>query len=646
MPIRVKCEKCKKTLSVKDHLAGKKIKCPVCQNVVVVAASPAPADVAAPKPAAGVPVGKKSSIATKPAKVVKPAGPAPPNGTPPAATSANGNGAVKNGEPEPPPEHVEAEALSALADEPPPVEEDTTPQTIDFKCQWCDEELKLPIDQAGKQTQCPNEECGRIIKVPLPKVEGKKDWRKMDRRGPAAAIVNQPEELENAWGTETSTRARQDSLRQAGAVEEPKKPGLGAFGWIRRGFLICCAIGLATAAIVGLFKLRSSNQQYRAIKNIEEFVNPADLKIKDPLLRADAHRTLGLLYLREPAGANKAMDHLKGVPNLVEQSFKQIEGHKDKAPVNEDLFLIDAALAFVEIGGTDEEFREKKKQPWNSVREGMANALMKIQSPEVQVMALRELGTRLCEREKAELAIQLAGNLASVDASTKSVAYRQHIALLYAKGEAEAKKALPGEPEANKDVDGHLRVGFAEAYARTEDYAKAAALAKAPGFAVDRLDACIGVASIALGDPKNKDKASQFLQDALTIAAERGATPTQWQQLQLVRLAARLDKLDAVKEILDKRLTPPFKLRAQLEIFLAKCESSPSTASADDLADLEKSDKDGTTLGLAWAALARTNGNREQNRKAFDSRAADLSPELVTLLRPMVDVGTYLGMKK
>ena len=39
MPIRVKCESCKKTLSVKDHLAGKKIKCPVCQNVVVVPAA-------------------------------------------------------------------------------------------------------------------------------------------------------------------------------------------------------------------------------------------------------------------------------------------------------------------------------------------------------------------------------------------------------------------------------------------------------------------------------------------------------------------------------------------------------------------------------------------------------------------------------
>ena len=38
MPIRVKCGNCQKTLRVMDHLAGKKIKCPECQNVIVVSA--------------------------------------------------------------------------------------------------------------------------------------------------------------------------------------------------------------------------------------------------------------------------------------------------------------------------------------------------------------------------------------------------------------------------------------------------------------------------------------------------------------------------------------------------------------------------------------------------------------------------------
>src|SRR5208283_2066990 len=97
MPIRVKCESCKKTLSVKDHLAGKKIKCPVCQSVVVVAASaeskaPAapkagPAPKAAPVPPAGV--AKPAAGARLPA--AKPAAKKPtPNGTPVSEKSPNG----------------------------------------------------------------------------------------------------------------------------------------------------------------------------------------------------------------------------------------------------------------------------------------------------------------------------------------------------------------------------------------------------------------------------------------------------------------------------------------------------------------------------------------------------------------------------
>ena len=222
MPIRVKCDKCKKTLSVKDHLAGKKIKCPVCQGVVAVPlASPtkessASAKLGTPKP--GATAAKKPVAAAKPAVKTKPKDDT--NGTVPLPSGKNG----KAPEPAPielPPENVEEEALSALADEPPPPQEIEAPKTIDFKCQWCDEDVKLPIEMAGKQAQCPNAECKRIIKVPLPKIVAKKDWRKMERQGPAAAIINMPEALDNAWGTEEATRARQDSLAKAGAVEAP-----------------------------------------------------------------------------------------------------------------------------------------------------------------------------------------------------------------------------------------------------------------------------------------------------------------------------------------------------------------------------------------------------------------------------------------
>src|SRR5437763_42105 len=117
MPIRVKCGNCKKTLSVKDHLAGKKIKCPVCQTVVTVPTAP---PTKAPLAAAGV----KKPVA-KPGPTTKP-GAEPPesNGAPPVVNKAKSNGTAT---PPPdletielPPENIEAEAASAFADEPKP----------------------------------------------------------------------------------------------------------------------------------------------------------------------------------------------------------------------------------------------------------------------------------------------------------------------------------------------------------------------------------------------------------------------------------------------------------------------------------------------------------------------------------------------
>ncbi len=225
MPIRVKCEKCKKTLSVKDHLAGKKIKCPLCQTVVTVPADANGVADAAPgvprrprnRHAAGAeaqrrnrqdqprsrPPGNRRPMAPIPRPTnrrttVAKAKPKPEsNGALPPKSGEKTNGKAPPPAPAPielPPENVEEEALSALADVPPPPEETQAPKTIfDFTCEYCEAELHLPLDLGGKQTQCPNKECRRIIKVPLPKIEGPKDWRKMDRKGPAAALVSQPE---------------------------------------------------------------------------------------------------------------------------------------------------------------------------------------------------------------------------------------------------------------------------------------------------------------------------------------------------------------------------------------------------------------------------------------------------------------------
>lgn len=661
MPIRVKCEGCKKTLSVKDHLAGKKIKCPVCQNVLAVPmASPSkePAPLAVPPTSA-----KKPAVATKPALKSKPAVEKPDSNG-----ASSGNGEKAKGTPaappplELPPENVEAEALAAFADEPPPPEETEAPTFVEFKCQWCDEQVKLPIELAGKQAQCPNEECRRIVKVPLPKATEKKDWRKMDKKGPSAAILNQPEQLENAWGTEDATKARQDSLAKAGVIELPAKTRPRdlfdkIYGVFKVGFLVIILAGGG----FGLWHLVSAKQQQNTIKDLEQLVKGdkgVAPKIKSgTLLSAEAHRTLGLLHLRltEKNPAFKAQKALQGA------SFLEFEISERNPGLNEQLFLIDVAISQIELGGNDADLIGNTKLSWEDTRSEIEATLNRIKNPDIQVMALREVGARLFAKGQAELAIGLTVKPSAADAQGKRpAAYRQQIALIFARGEPATLKNLPklsDPPTAKELTSAHVRIGYAEGHARKESYDKAMDLVKIGGQAKDRLEASLGAAAVTLQLGKDKDQAARFVKEALTISKEKDANPNDWQMLQLVRLAAHTEDAEVVKDLARLLRHPAFKLRAELEIFLALCEKSSGRVDADKLAAIEaletpaKNAKvdptSGTTLALAWTVLARQQ-SLSAGRNAFNARVAaiELAPEMVERIRPMIDVGSCQGALK
>jgi hypothetical protein len=670
MPIRVKCDNCKKTLSVKDHLAGKKVKCPVCQIVVTVPASSAPK--APPASAAALkaaPAPTKPVVTAKPAIATKlPVDKTKSNGTPSAADKSKRNGVpAPPREPEPillPPENIEEEAASAFADEPPPVEEDTPPKTIDFKCSWCDADLQLPIELAGKQTQCTNEECRRIVKVPLPKVEGKKDWRKMDRQGPAAARINQPEQLEDAWGTENTTKARQGSLAQAGALKEPPKPSVGVVGWLRRGFITCSVLLLGVLLIAGGYKLFTSKQQHNALEEAKRLVGPPDPKVTNPLLAAEVHRTIGLLFLQsnEREKAREARKHFQGA-----QSLFAVEPSDTNPAINEQLFLIELALSQIELGGDGDDILSKNKLEWEEVRKDLADTLRKIETPEVQVMGLREVISRLREKNQASVAISLAAGLGNAGIAERPPAFRQQIAVLYWKDDAVTQKNAPDlSAKAPVAIDPHVRVGYAEGYARKQEWEKALALAQLKGRTKDRMDACLGAAAVAW-QSRHKEEAAKFVKEALSLVKEKDAKDqlSAWHLLELVKLAARTEEDETVKDLiknLPEKFTPQFKLRAQMELFQVLCEKSAGRLDADKLLEIETDDQEmktpegkalettpGTTLALGWMRLAQHNArngaSRDKNRKDFDNRAPvpHISAEM---LRHMVDVGTFLGSMK
>ena len=641
MPVRVKCEKCKKTLSVKDHLAGKKIKCPVCQNVVAVPAESGLPEAPAKKP----PIAGKLAPPKKP-----PADPTKTNGTPPVTAKPKSNGVpVKPPEPAAaPPENVEDEALSALSEKPAKQEDEGPPKTIDFRCEWCDEELHLPIDLGGKQTQCPNVECKRIIKVPLPKIVEKKDWRKMDRRGPAAALVSQPEQLDDAWGTQEAVQARQASLQQAGVVADPAKKPVGVSGWLRRGFIAAGVAGLLLLAGLGVNKMRSMNVEVSALKEIDDLTTGSEPKIKDPLLLACASRTRGLLLLHSTGfRAKEARNALKG-------ALVKFELAKDKPAINEQLFLIELALAQIELGGGGDDVlvNRSRRIKWDEVREDLNATLDKIKTSEVKVLALRQVCTQLIVKGQPDIARGMAGTLSNIDPATKAypLPYRQQITLLYLCEKLDDLADVK-EPDPSKELhDVHIRVGFTEGYVRKGMFEEALKLAQVKGPAMDRLEAHLSAAAALRG---NKERSAMFLKEAREVAGQNKLTLSPWQQLEMVKVAARLDDADAVKEVLDGlKKEPAFKLRAHLEIFLAGCEKSTGPVNVDDLQDLETIDKEGTTLALAWLALAQRNArlgyNVAKNRSTFEQRLiiANLPPEVLDKVRPMVDVGTYLGSMK
>src|SRR5262245_47255170 len=192
MTIAIRCPHCDKAYNLKDELKGKRVACtnPNCKKVFTISPTAAPATPA-------VPVAAPAKAAAKPA-------------------------------------NVEDLALAALADDGKAAEtKAAAPEssaTIKAKCQFCDHESTFEARMAGKNAPCQNEECRKIIKVPLPKKEDPKDWRNVKKR-PSAAKSDTPE-LEGAWGNVQTTAVSREALQEAEAdrVDEEREPrSWGAF---------------------------------------------------------------------------------------------------------------------------------------------------------------------------------------------------------------------------------------------------------------------------------------------------------------------------------------------------------------------------------------------------------------------------------
>jgi hypothetical protein len=606
--IRFRCPHCKKPLSVKDHLAGKKAACPVCKKPLLIPTAAA-AKPATTKPTAGKPTASKPA-ATK-----------PPEPTPP---------------PEAPPIDADAVAAAALADEPQTNGKQAAPSaTIDFTCEFCDTELHVPRADAGKRMQCPNPECRGLIKVPSPK-DGQ------PKALPTVAQLQQQVEKidEAAWGTQTDKgRVTRESLEEAGAVAAPKAPPIGPRGWIRRGMWTIAVVAVLVVTVIAASRIKRNTEEKdfvrQALKYVEQSKggNTEDL-LKEPALRAEVYQTIALYKARHGKKNSELLD-------TMQKALACVRGQAaDKGPaaIDQDLFLIELALTATELGGTEDEEREKLKYTWkNEILRGLFQSILStIKSPEVKVMAMRALATRLLEKEQGELAFGLASQLSNAESGRKPLVTNQLVALSLLNNKPVDK--LVRAPKEGQIPEPLARVGFAEAAARKGNYSQAQDLAfKTDGPPAEQLEACVGVAELILGQKNGKaEEAAPFVDYALKIVNGPGRLPP-WLVLQALRVGARVKGGASVAGLV-KQLPADFQPRGYLEIVLAEADAARMPLDTTPLTDLRNAYPEAPAVELGWEALARQNA-RIGRGEVRDQADYENNPRY----RAMVHIGSALG---
>lgn len=541
MAIRFKCPHCKKPLAVKDDLAGKRATCPACKKPIVI---PAPI-------------------------------------TPPA--------------------DIEALAAAALSEQPAEAPKQDESKQIKFVCSFCDEPVTAPPDMVGKRMPCPS--CRQILKVPLPKEDKPKDWRDIHKHGPTAAIVNLPEQLDGAWGTELKGRVGRESLEDAGAIQVEVEP-VGIGGWIRRVLIAAAVIGFVSLIVIGVTRSKTREMEkttfghfWDSMKKLESL----DAKKKPhPALLGEVERLEGEMFLWK-GERDKAMAKFKSARALA------TSGAKD-ADIDGDFFLVDLARTQLNLGGTEDEIRAKSRFDWDrEVLQEVKRTLDKIKNNEVKVIAVRELSSDLIARQQVRIAMSLATgqyNPAAADKGQPSPVLPQLTALIFAHGDAKEAPLKPLDPAKPGPTDVVARLAYAEGNARKGNTDEARKLVDLKGLALHNLEVATSVAAVLLSDKSDKaaaSKAAPFVETAIKV--HKGDKYPPWYTLQLCRAAFRVPDQAVAAKDLGLKLPGNFKRRAQLEWIYAHLEREDAKVSMELVKDFP--DPGGAARTLAWIALAR-----------------------------------------
>jgi hypothetical protein len=318
MAIAIRCPHCEKPYNLRDELAGKRVNCsnPNCKKPFTV-------------------TGGASINGTPP-----PAGKAPPK---PVARSAEDIALAALAADE---RKAQAEAEKAA--------KQAVTQPISVKCEFCDHVSSFPSNMAGKNAPCQNEECRKIIKVPLPKKDDPKDWRTVAKR-PTAARVD-TENIEGAWGNVQTQAVSREALIQADldVVEEAEPRSWRQIIALSLGVL--GVLLLLAVAAAWLLHHRAEVKQEAAMENALAYLK-VDPKTKTAKMGKEPGALLHLLEgeyelaKNRPAPAKTALNEVKG-------------GLGGANPFERNAVLIEVAATQAALAGTAEEVKQGTRLDW------------------------------------------------------------------------------------------------------------------------------------------------------------------------------------------------------------------------------------------------------------------------------------------
>jgi hypothetical protein len=596
MTIRLKCPnaKCQKALVVKDEQAGKRLRCPACKQPVSVPAPRAePAD-------------------------------------------------------------LEDFAAAALADDPAEKKaaESSAPksaQTIDFTCYYCDAELHRPAEEGGKQIPCP--ECRKIIKVPALKVEKAKDWRDVEKKGPAFAKQDEPVKPAGAWDTK-ATMVGAGVLEEAGVIAEPEEPRTlkeRLKPWVIVGGLV----GLVVLLYVVSTNLMSRSAQRKALDEALSYVKGDKAKLP-PLLAGEVFRAAGEFHLR----ADEAEKARQAFVSARDQCRKvDTKKGKDRAsPLDRDLLLTEIAISQTGLGGSGEQVLggdARERLEWGEAGDEIYHTLKAIGSSEAQAIALAEVCRRLLESRQPDVALGVANRLkmnvaappppdkgenpeapevpAAPPVPPGDFARAQLAALLLATDKAVPVGLLPED-------DKLYRLAQAHGKALKGEFEQAHKEAMKAGTPKDKLRALLMVAAVTIGKGKAAD-AKPSLSEALKIEEKfrKAKMSDPVLTLQLARLGARAGVID--KSFADGIPDKAARARAQLELFLLELARGRDTAEPK-LVDEAVKDKETLAFALGQEAVARHDARLGQHADVLGYVSS-----LEERFRPFAQIGIALGIQ-